>query len=140
MNFINFFRLLIYHIYIYYMKVDDHNKPLAKFTTMLIFTLIGGFLVVSTYDLIFQFREAAYTNMEDKYYRMLFVIIASFISIYLYKEGFTDLDKSTHYHRKYYIYFILLVLITAALTIWSGSVSRERIFENEKYGKSIPKS
>jgi prepilin signal peptidase PulO-like enzyme (type II secretory pathway) len=118
------------------MKIDDHNKPLAKFTTMLIFTLISGFLVISTYDLIIQFRDKEYTNISDAYYWFIFVIISILMSFYLYKEEFKDLDRYNDYHRKYYIYFLLLVVGTLALTIWAGSISRERIFEKRKAEKA----
>ena len=137
MSIIQFFRLIIFHIYIHYMKVDDHNKPLAKFTTMLIFTLISGFLVISTCDLILQFRDNEYTNISDGYYWLIFVIIGILMSFYLYKEGFKDLDRYNDYHKKYYIYFLLIVVGTIALTIWAGSISRERIFENRKVEKAL---
>ena len=118
------------------MKVDDHNKPLAKFTTMLIFTLISGFLIISTYDLILQFRDKEYANISDGYYWLIFVIIGILMSFYLYKEGFKDLDRYNDYHKKYYIYFLLIVVGTIALTIWAGSISRERIFEKRKAEKA----
>lgn len=58
------------------------------------------------------------------------------ISIYLYKEGFKDLDRYKYYHKKYYIYFLLIVIGTFALTIWAGSISRKRIFEKRKAEKA----
>jgi len=129
---IRFIRLLFYHIYIYYYKVDKGNKVLAKFTTFLIFLLVFSIFIGSFYDLIIQKYDKYYTSISEKSYIYVCVISGLIIAYYLYKESFKDFYEYYDYNRKYYYYFFLIVLITLSLVIYTGNISREKIFKQRE--------
>ncbi|WP_164463233.1 hypothetical protein [Chryseobacterium sp. G0201] len=137
---IRFIKLLFYHIYLYFYKVDDGNKALAKFTTWLIFTLIFGIIVYFGYT---SFRltldkSPDYTK-SNEIYIIIYVIIGLYVGKVVFFEGFEKLDTFKNYNIKYYIYFFIICIIAFALAFYSISVNQKRILNSKKvenHGKS----
>ena len=132
---IKFIRLLFYHIYIYYYKADNENRPLAKFTTFLIFTVIFVFFIVNLYNLVYQYYDNNYTTLSGNFYILISVATGLIIGFYLYKDGFHDFNKHHDYHKKYYYYFFILVILVLSLVIYAGKTSRARIFKQKELQK-----
>lgn len=132
---IRFIRLLFYHIYMYYDKSEKLGKNLTKFSTFCVFVVIFFFLVTGIYNLAYQFYDNSYTTLSSKPYIVVCVIIGILIACYLYKEGFEDFNEYTDYHKKYYLYFFMIVLFTLSLVIYTGKISRERIFKQREIQK-----
>lgn len=134
-NMIRFIRLLFYHIYIYYDKSEKGGKALTKFSTFAVFIVIFSLLVINIYDLIFQYYDHAYTSLSGNTYVVVCVIVGIVIAYYLYKEGFHDFNEYTDYDKKYYLYFFMIVLLTLSLVIYTGNISRTRIFKQRAIHK-----
>ncbi|AYZ10807.1 hypothetical protein EGY05_02100 [Chryseobacterium arthrosphaerae] len=129
---IRFIRLLFYHIYLYFYKVDDGNKALAKFTTWLIFTLLFGVIIYSMYVFIRLHSDNAVVHTFYIYYILVFIIIGFFVGRNIYIIGFESLDSFRNYNIKYYFYFFLIVGFTFAVAFYSTNVNQKRIFEKKK--------
>lgn len=87
---IRFIRLVIYHIYFYYLKEDFGNKRLAKFTVFLIFNLIIGFNIQNIFNLIIFKLNENYVDNTATSYISIAIIVGIPLGIYLYKESFKD--------------------------------------------------
>ncbi len=135
-NMIRFIRLLFYHIYLYFYKVDDGNKALAKFTTWLIFTLLFGVIIYSLSVFIRLYHDNDVVHTFYMYYILIFTIIGFFVGRNIYIIGFESLDSFRDYSIKYYFYFFLIVGFTFILAFYSMNVNQKRIFENKKNRKS----
>lgn len=138
-NMIRFIRLLFYHIYLYFYKVDDGNKALAKFTTWLIFTLLFGIIIYSIYVFVRLYNGNAAIHTFYMYYILIFIIIGFFVGRNIYIIGFESFDSFRDYSIKYYFYFFLIVGFTFAAAFYSMNVNQKRIFEKKKienYGKA----
>lgn len=134
---IKFIRLLFYHIYLYYLKVDDGNKALAKFTTWLIFTLIFGIIVYFGYTSFhLTVDESPDSTNSGNIYIIIFIIIGLLVGKIIFFEGFERLDSFRDYNVKYYLYFFMLCILAFALAFYSISVNQKRILENKKVEKS----
>jgi hypothetical protein len=136
-----FLKLLFYHIYLHFYKVDDGNKSLAKFTTWLIFTLLFGIIIYSIYVFIrVSYDESTAIHTSYIYYILIFIIIGIFVGRNIYVIGFKSLDSFRDYNIKYYFYFFLIVAFAFAVAFYSMNVNQKRIFEKKKienYGKVI---
>lgn len=132
---IRFIRLLFYHIYMYYDKSEKLGKSLTKFSTFCVFVVIFFFLFTSIYNLVYQLYDNSYTTLSSKPYIAVCIIIAIMIACYLYKEDFGDFDSFRDYNKKYYYYFFLIVLLILCLVIYTGKISRERIFKQREIHK-----
>ena len=130
---IRFIRLLFYHIYIYYYRKEE--KKIAKFSTFAVFIVIGSFLIICTFDLIIQNYDKVYTSLPRVSYIGVFIFIGIILAYYLYKEGFPDFNEYYDYNKKYYYYFFIIVLATLCLVIYTGKISRERIFKQREIEK-----
>jgi len=132
---IRFIRLLFYHIYMYYDKSEKLGKSLTKFSTFCVFVVIISVLTTTIYDLFCQYYDVNYTTLSGKPYVIVCVVIGIIIAYYLYKEGFEDFNEYTDYHKKYYLYFFIIVLFTLGLFIYESNISRERIFKQRAMNK-----
>lgn len=128
-NMIRFIRLLFYHIYIYYDKTEKGGKFLTKFSTFAVFIVIFSLLLINIYNLILQYNDDSYTSLSGNTYIFVCVILGIVIAYYLAKEEFSDFNKYTDYNKKYYLYFFMIVLLTLFLIIYTGNISRTRIFK-----------
>ncbi len=131
---IRFIRLLFYHIYIFYYRKE--GKKIAKFSTFAVFIVICSLLIICTYDLIIQNYDKVYTSLPRVSYIGVFIIIGIILAYYLYKESFQDFNEYYDYNKKYYYYFFIIVLTTLCLVIYTGKISRERIFKQREVQKT----
>ncbi|SHF71640.1 hypothetical protein [Chryseobacterium vrystaatense] len=134
---IRFFRLTLYHIYLFYLKRDKNDERLAKFTIFIIFGLI---LLINTYSIYGFFR--LYTSpftIDDGpvIYISIACIVSVFLGCYLYKEKFNDFSKDLNYNKKYFFYFFLIVILSAVFYIKVAHINRERIFIKRGYSKEL---
>lgn len=130
---IRFIRLLFYHIYIYYYKKE--GKSIAKFSTFAVFLVIIALLAISIHDLFCQYYDNNYTSLSGELYILVWVVIGVFIAYYLYREGFRDFNEYYDFNRKYYYYFFIIVLATLCMVIYTGKMSRKRIFKQREIEK-----
>ncbi len=126
---IRFIRLLFYHIYIYYDKTEKGGKFLTKFSTFAVFIVTSSLLFINICNLILQYHDVNYTSLSGNTYVVICVTLGFVIAYYLAKEEFNDFNKYTDYNKKYYLYFFLIVLLTIFLIIYTGNISRARIFK-----------
>lgn len=129
---IRFIRLLFYHIYIYYYKVNDGNKALSKFYTFGVFTVVFSFFVIGCNDIVYQNIDMNYNSLSANLYISIWVGIGIIIAYYLYREGFHDFNRFKDYHKKYYLYFFIIVISILCLVVYTGKTSRKRIFEQRE--------
>lgn len=129
---IKFIRLLFYHIYFYFYKTDNENNSLAKFTTFLTFLLIFSLFISSFCDVIFQNYDESYTTLPGNIYIFIYIFIGLPLAFFLYTEKFHEFRE---YDKKYYYYFFIIMIITLCLVIYSGKISRERIFKQRVLDK-----
>lgn len=127
---IRFIRLLFYHIYTFYYRKE--GKSYSKYTTFGVFLVIISVLTTTIYDLVCQYYNVNYTALSGKPYVFTCVVIGIIIAYYLYKEGFEDFNEYTDYHKKYYLFFLIIVLFTLGLFIYKANISRERIFKQRE--------
>ncbi|WPO81611.1 hypothetical protein SD427_12640 [Chryseobacterium sp. JJR-5R] len=133
---IRFIKLLFYHIYLHFYKVDNGNNALAKFTTFLIFTLIFGMIMYFGYVfLCISYSDSIIVHTPYIFYLFLFIIIGGFVGRYVYSKEFENFDSFKDYHKKYYVYFFMIVLFTLSLVIYTGNMSRKRIFKQREMQK-----
>ncbi|MGV2449780.1 hypothetical protein [Chryseobacterium sp.] len=130
---IRFIRLLFYHIYTFYYRKE--GKLYSKYTTFGVFFVLISVLATTIYDLVCQYYDINYTTLSGKAYVIVCVVIGSIIASYLYKEGFKDFNENYDYNKKYYYYFFIIVLFTLGLFIYTGKISRERIFKQREIHK-----
>ncbi|AZA80843.1 hypothetical protein C1637_11465 [Chryseobacterium lactis] len=130
---IRFIRLLFYHIYTFYCRKE--GKSIAKFSTFAVFLVIIALLTISIHDLFCQYYDNNYTSLSGGLYILVWVITGVFIAYYLYREGFRDFNEYYDINRKYYYYFLIIVLFTLCLVIYTGKVSRKRIFKQREIEK-----
>ena len=135
---IKFIKLLFYHVYLYFYKVDNGNKNLAKFTTWLIFTLIFGIIIYFGYTSFKLTLDESpdYTNSYEIYI-IIYLIIGLFVGKVVFYEGFEKLDSFKNYNTKYYIYFFILFIIAFTLAFYSISLNQKRILNNKEVSISI---
>jgi len=134
---IKFIRLLFYHIYMYYDKSEKLGKTLTKFSTFCVFIVLCSFLIITIYDLVCQYYNINYTSLSGKPYVIVCIVIGIIIAYYLYKENFEDFNEYYDYNEKYYYYyyFFSIVLVTLCLVIYTGKISRKRVFEQREIEK-----
>ena len=126
---IKFFRLLCYHIYIYYRRKE--GKSYAKFVTFCIFLVLSATFATTVYDIGNQYYDSNFTSISRINYIFAYLVIGVIIAYYLYQESFRDFDEFINIRVKYYVYFFCIVMIILALFIYSANISRKRIFENK---------
>lgn len=136
MNFTKFLNMLFYHIYLYFMKADSGNKPLAKFTTWMIFTLIFGIIVYFGYKTVRLSVDVSADVGESKgIYILMYVVIGILVGITVFYKGFDSFDSFRDYNVKYYFYFFILCILAFAVAFNAVSINQKRILENEKMKK-----
>lgn len=135
MNIIKFIRLLFYHIYLYYYKVDKESKTSAKIATWLVLTVVFIILVDGGFNLGYQLFDNNYIGINGKSYIIMCFVIGIITAYYMYKEDFDDLDMFINYHPKYYFYFFSIVLLFLFVEIYSIQINRGRIDKQEENRK-----
>ena len=85
--------------------------------------------------MIIQNYYKVYTSLPRVSYIGVFIFIGIILAYYLYKEGFPDFNEYYDYNKKYYYYFFIIVLATLCLVIYTGKISRERIFKQREIEK-----
>lgn len=135
MNIIKFIRLLFYHIYLYYYKVDEESKTSAKIATWLVLTVVFIILVDGGFNLGYQLFDNNYIGINGKSYIIMCFVIGIITAYYMYKEDFDDLDMFINYHPKYYFYFFSIVLLFLFVEIYSIQINRGRIDKQEENRK-----
>lgn len=133
---IKFIRLLFYHIYWYYYKVDKESKISAKVATWLVFTLLFGIILYFGFELIYiLFDETIIFDTPYWQYIFLYFIVGLFVGIYVYNDDFKKFDSFRDYHIKYYLYFFIIAGLALFLAFYSGSINRKRIFKQREIQK-----
>lgn len=133
---IKFIRLLFYHIYWYYYKVDKESRISAKVTTWLVFTLLFGIILYFGFNLIsISFDKSIIFHNPYWQYVLLYFIVGFFVGIYVYNETFKKFDSFSDYHVKYYLYFFIIAGFALFVAFYSGSINRERIFKQREEQK-----
>lgn len=138
MSIIKFFRLLFYHIYLHFMKVDDGNKALAKFTTWLIFTIVFGIIIYFSYT-TFRLIISENANNQDSsvFYIMIYIVVGFFVGKIVFFKGFDNFDLFRDYHVRYYFYFFLIVGFALTLAFYSMHINQERISKQREIQKTF---
>lgn len=132
---IRFIRILFYHIYWYYYKVDKESKISAKIATWLVFTLLFGVILYSGYVFLRVTNSNIIVHTPYIYYIIFFIVIGCLVGMYIYNEDFKKFDSFRDYHIKYYLYFFLIAGLAIALAFYSGNINRERIFKQREIEK-----
>lgn len=133
---IRFIRLLFYHIYWYYYKVDKESRTSAKVATWLVFTLLFGIILYFGFELIYlSFDETIIFDTPYWQYIFLYLIVGLFVGIYIYNEDFKKFDSFRNYHIKYYLYFFIIAGFALFLAFYSGKINRKRIFKQREIQK-----
>ncbi|WP_374462911.1 hypothetical protein [Chryseobacterium sp.] len=134
---IRFIKLLFYHIYWYYYKVDKESRISAKVATWLVFTLLFGIILYFAFELIYiSFDKTIIFDTPYWQYVFLYFIVGFFVGIYIYNEDFKKFDSFRDYHIKYYLYFFIIAGFALSLAFYSGSINRERIFKQREIQKT----
>ncbi|MBE4949348.1 hypothetical protein [Chryseobacterium culicis] len=135
---IRFIKLLFYHIYWYYYKVDKESRISAKLATWLVFTLLFGIILYFAFELIYiSFDKTIIFDTPYWQYAFLYFIVGFFVGIYIYNEDFKKFDSFRDYHIKYYLYFFIIAGFALSLAFYSGSINRERIFKQREMHKTF---
>jgi len=133
---IRFIKLLFYHIYWYYYKVDKESRISAKVATWLVFTLLFGIILYFAFELIYiSFDKTIIFDTPYWQYVFLYFIVGFFVGIYIYNEDFKKFDSFRDFHIKYYLYFFIIAGFALFLAFYSGSINRERIFKQREIEK-----
>lgn len=119
----------------YYDKSEKLGKNLTKFSTFCVFVVVCALLTICTYDLIIQNYNKIYTSLPRTPYISVWVITGVIIAYYLYKEDFQDFNEYNDYNKKYYLYFFTIIIVVLCLVIYTGKISRERIFKQREIQK-----
>lgn len=136
-NMTKFFRLVVYNIYLYYMKQDNENNKLAKFTTFLIFGLILLINIYTFYGLIHLLISKKVLNEGPAIYISIASIVSVFFGYYLYNENFSDFTRDHDYNKKYLKYFFLILILTAVFYITVANISRKQYFIEKGFSKEL---
>ncbi|WP_144284005.1 hypothetical protein [Chryseobacterium echinoideorum] len=133
---IRFIRLLFYHIYWYYYKVDKESRISAKVATWLVFTLLFGIIFYFGSKLIYVSLDNTII-FDTPYWQYIFLyfIVGFLVGIYVYNEDFKKFDSFRDYHIKYYLYFFIIAGFAVFVAFYSGSINRERIFKQKETDK-----
>jgi uncharacterized membrane protein AbrB (regulator of aidB expression) len=125
---IRFIKLLFYHIYWYYYKVDKESRTSAKVATWLVFTLLFGIILYFGFEFIYlSFDETIIFDTPYWQYIFLYLIVGLFVGIYIYNEDFKKFDSFRNYHIKYYLYFFIIAGFALFLAFYSGNINRKRM-------------
>ena len=134
---IRFIKLLFYHIYWYYYKVDKESRISAKVATWLVFTLLFGIILYFAFELIYiSFDKTIIFDTPYWQYVFLYFIVGFFVGIYIYNEDFKKFDSFRDYHIKYYLYFFIIAGFALSLAFYSGTINRARIFKQREMPKT----
>lgn len=134
---IRLFRLIIYNIYLYYMKQDNENSKLAKFTTFLIFGLILLINIYTFYGLLHLLISEKSINGGATVYISIASIVSISLGYYLYNEKFSDFNKYHNYNNKYFLYFFLIIILTAIFYITIANIDRKLFFIEKGFSKEL---
>lgn len=134
---IRFFRLTVYHIYLYYCKEHGGNGKIAKIPIFIIFELIALCYLYSFYGFLHLSLNKEAIDEGPTVYIIISCIAALFVGTYLYKEDFSDFNRANNYDRKYFLYFFTIILIGACIFLIGANENRNRIFIKRGYSKEM---
>lgn len=134
---IRLFRLIIYNIYLYYMKKDNENSKLAKFTTFLIFGLILLINIYTFYGSLHLLISEKSIDEGPTVYISIASIVSVFLGFYLYNEKFNDFNRDYDYNKKYFMYFFLIIILTGVFYITIANIDRKRLFTEKGFSKEL---
>ncbi|MCS3529891.1 hypothetical protein [Chryseobacterium sp. JUb7] len=134
---IKFFRLIIYNIYLHYIKQDNGNIKLAKFTIFIIFGIILLINVYTFYALLHLLISKKAFHEGPIVYVSLAIIVSIFLGYYLYSEKFSDFNRNSNYNKKYFMFFFLIIILTAVFYVTIANINRKRFFTEKGFSKEL---
>lgn len=119
------------------MKQDNENSKLAKFTTFLIFGLILLINIYTFYGLLHLLISEKSINGGATVYISIASIVSISLGYYLYNEKFSDFNKYHNYNKKYFLYFFLIIILTAIFYITIANIDRKLFFIEKGFSKEL---
>lgn len=119
------------------MKQDNENNKLAKFTIFLIFGLILLINIYTFYGLLHLIISKNALKEGPTVYISIASIVSVFLGYYLYNEKFSDFNKGLDYNKKYFMYFFLIIILTAVFYITIAKINRKRSFIERGFSKEL---